>query len=71
MECALCQMVVQDNEEEEWLPCAHVFHRVCCEAWMKTVGQPLAELPCPICKTVPAEADATPLSDAMAGPVFL
>ena len=60
--CAVCQDVLNDGAAKESLPCAHQFHTECIESWGKATnpGGSWIDVPCPICKTVPREANEIP-----------
>lgn len=49
--CAVCHqiMFLDDYDQLQWLPCAHVYHRDCIQTWADTRNVTL-ELSCPVCK---------------------
>merc|ERR1712056_44043 len=55
--CAVCLANLEEGEEARGLPCEHLFHRSCIDAWLAKSRQ------CPICRqaviTSPASAFIT------------
>ena len=48
--CFICHDVMNTDEDNFGLVCAHVFHSECVERYRDSVGCPMSDLHCPICK---------------------
>ena len=51
--CSICSDILMDGAAVHGLPCAHVFHLECLDAYGNARGQHFERLPCPTCKKVP------------------
>ena len=54
--CLVCHQILflDDEDQVQWLPCAHVYHKDCIEEWAATRNVTL-ELSCPLCKNTTLE----------------
>ena len=54
-ECGICSDVLKDGCPVHGLPCAHVFHLECLDAYGQARGMHFEKLPCPTCKKIPLD----------------
>ena len=66
--CAVCKDALDDGTVIESLPCAHSFHTYCIGSWGQAKGGHYFDEPCPICKTIPREANEMPLGAVAPAP---
>ena len=64
MTCAICQLALLADEEKQWLPCSHLFHRECIDSYASAHNEHFADMPCPECRLIPSGEVAEGRADA-------
>jgi hypothetical protein len=63
-ECACCYDLLSKAPQSSCMPCRHIFHTACIEAWRQTLGAVAGGVSCPLCRRLAVIAEKTIQSPA-------